>query len=76
MAKRKFEVLGEKCAFDADKRVCSALNVKKCEGCRFRKTEEELIRGKERAAARIKTLSKEYQAHIKSKYYSYREQRY
>ncbi len=75
MAKELFEVLDEQCAFDSGKRVCSALNIKKCEGCRFRKSKEELIRGRKRVAARIQTLSKEYQAHIKSKY-SQREQRY
>ena len=76
MAKELVEVSDEQCVFDAGKRVCYALNVKKCEGCRFRKSKEELIRGRKRAAARIQTLSKEYQAHIKSKYYSQREQRY
>lgn len=76
MAKGSFEVLDEQCAFDTGKRVCSALNIKKCEGCRFRKTKKEIVKSRERAAARIKTFPKDYQAYIKSKYYSQREQRY
>ena len=76
MAKESFEDTDETCAFDQGKRSCAALNVKKCENCRFRKSNNELIEGRERAAARIKTFTKEYQAHIKSKYYSQREQRY
>jgi hypothetical protein len=68
MAKGLFEAMDETCAFDQGKRVCSALNVKNCDGCKFRKSEAELIRGRERAAARIKTFTKEYQAHIESKY--------
>jgi hypothetical protein len=70
-----FEAMDETCAFDKGKRVCAALNVKNCVGCKFRKSEAELIRGRERAAARIKTFTKEYRAHIKSKY-SQKEQRY
>lgn len=75
MAKGSFEVLDEQCAFDAGKRVCYALNVKKCEGCRFYKTRDEFIEGRERAAARIKTFPNDYQAYIKSKY-PQRERRY
>ena len=75
MAKELFEAIDETCAFDAGDGSCTALTFKKCEGCRFRKSEAELIRGRDRAAARIKTFAKEYQAHIKSKY-SQREQAY
>lgn len=76
MAKELFEAMDETCAFDKGKRTCAALNVKNCDGCKFRKSEEELIRGRERAAARVKTFTKEYRAHIKARYYSQKEQAY
>lgn len=69
-------MINEGCAFDRGDGSCSALTIKDCESCRFRKTEKEVVKSRERAAARIKTFTKEYQAHIKSKYYSQREQRY
>jgi hypothetical protein len=75
MAKELFEAM-DACAFDKGKRTCAALNVKNCDGCKFRKSEEELIRGRERAAARVKTFTKEYRAHIKARYYSQKEQAY
>lgn len=75
MAKGLSEVLDEQCAFDRGNGSCSALNIKDCESCRFRKTEKEIVKSRERAAARIKTFPKDYQAYIKSKY-SQREQRY
>ena len=58
-----------KCAFDKDGK-CSALNKKDCKGCSFYKTEEEVRIGREKATARIKTLPKDIQRHIKLKYYS------
>lgn len=76
MAKGLSEAMDETCAFDAGDGSCTALTIKKCEGCRFRKSEEQLIRGRERAAARIKTFTKEYRAHIKARYYSQKEQAY
>ena len=69
------ELTLKRCAFNAGDDSCTALTIKKCEGCRFRKSNDELIEGRERAAARIQTFPKDYQAHIKSKY-SQREQRY
>ena len=60
-----------KCAFDLGKK-CYALTEKVCPGCAFRKSEEELVAGKERASRRVATLPKEQQLHIKQKYHGYR----
>ena len=59
------------CVFEKrgyDFALCSALKEKNCEGCRFRKTPEELEAGRKKAEARIKTLPLKVQVHIKEKY--------
>lgn len=60
-----------KCAFDLGKK-CYALKAKECPGCGFRKSEEELVAGKERASRRVATLPAEHQLNIKQKYYGCR----
>ena len=59
------------CVFDGGER-CSALKEKCCEECRFRKTNEELIEGREKAKARLKTLPEKMQERIHYKYHSQR----
>lgn len=63
-----------KCAFDVEKR-CSALKEKCCEGCHFRKTNEELIKGREKAKERVDSLPKSLKEHILIKYYNQRRPR-
>lgn len=55
------------CAFDKN-RFCCALKEKKCEGCKFRKTPEELEAGRKKAEARLKTLPMKEQVRIQEKY--------
>ena len=57
------------CAFDRGCE-CNALTEKKCKGCAFCKTTEELIEGRQKAEERIRTLPQTTQTHIKRKYYS------
>lgn len=45
------------CAFELNKRSCSALTKKQCVGCHFRKTAEELEAGRKKARERIASLS-------------------
>ena len=59
------------CAFNNDKK-CIALNKKKCAGCPFRKTQEELNEGRQKALKRISKLPPKTQAHILTKYYTRR----
>jgi hypothetical protein len=59
------------CAFDADTE-CVALAEKKCAGCTFRKTSEQLKEGRQKAEKRIRTLPLFTQLHIHRKYYSRR----
>ena len=47
----------EKCAFEESEFKCSALNVKKCAGCTFYKTEEQLYIGRKKAERRLKKLA-------------------
>ena len=58
----------EKCFADKDS-YCSALNKKKCEGCNFFRTEEDLEESKNRAMKRIDSLSKTTQDYIYGKYF-------
>lgn len=39
------------CKFDNGGKSCSALKTKKCDGCKFRKTEAEFMAGVEKAKA-------------------------
>ena len=41
--------MSDKCYFDISKKRCEALKVKECEGCTFRKTEQEYNAGIEHA---------------------------
>ena len=44
------------CAFDRGKK-CFALTTKKCNGCNFYKTKEQLKAGREKSTDRLMTLS-------------------
>ena len=57
----------EKCVFDMGDK-CKALNEKKCVGCRFRKTEEELNASREKAKERLESFPYAVKMHIKHKY--------
>lgn len=59
----------DKCAFDLGKR-CHAITEKKCKGCKFYKTKEQLKEGRERATARLMTLDRELLNDINRKYYT------
>lgn len=48
---------------------CSALKVKKCDGCSFYKTKERYLRDQKKALDRIYTLDEEKQRHIFETYY-------
>lgn len=56
------------CTFDCGV-FCSALTDKKCEGCKFRKSEDELLEGRQKAEKRIMKLPLIKQLHIHRKYY-------
>ena len=58
-----------KCAFDRGF-VCTVLTEKKCHGCSFCKTHEELDAGREKAEDRIATLPEAQQEHIRFKYHT------
>lgn len=55
------------CAFDKRKK-CIALTTKKCNGCNFYKTKEQLNEGREKATARLMTLDKATSDYINAKY--------
>ena len=57
-----------KCAFDRGDN-CVALSAKQCVACPFRKTEEELNDGRQKATDRLISLPKSTQIHIARKYY-------
>jgi hypothetical protein len=48
---------------------CSALKVKKCDGCSFYKTKEQYLRDQKKALDRIYTLDEDKQRHIFETYY-------
>ena len=43
---------------------CSALKIKKCDGCSFYKTKEQYLRDQKKALDRIYTLDEDKQRHI------------
>lgn len=45
----------QKCAFEC-RNHCTALDEKRCIGCTFRKTQEELVEGRTKAFERINSL--------------------
>lgn len=58
----------KECTFN-DGTECKVLTEKRCEGCRFRKTTEELIEGRKKAEKRVRNLPKSELIHIYRKYY-------
>lgn len=48
---------------------CTALKIRKCEGCSFYKTKEEYQLGRRLALERILSLDKDLQDHINKTYY-------
>ena len=56
------------CVFDNGDE-CNALKVKQCIGCKFKKTHEELIRGRQKAANRISNLPEGTRAYIIRTFY-------
>lgn len=57
------------CAFE-NGTECDALREKKCVGCPFRKTHEEVEAGREKARKRLLNLPKTTQIQIRRKYYT------
>ena len=57
-----------KCAFDLGEK-CNAMAEKNCNGCKFRKTEQELKEGREKAVTRLMTFDRAFLEGIKRKYY-------
>ena len=68
MAKQK-DFAFEKCVFDEGEWKCSALTKKRCVGCSFYKTEEQLSAGREKAEERLKELSGEQRLRIEDTYH-------
>lgn len=60
--------MSKECVFYKGK-TCAALNQKKCSGCRFFKTVEQLEKGRKRAKSRIMSLPLEQRLHIARMYY-------
>lgn len=61
------------CAFDRET-GCACLKEKQCmlgKPCSFRKTSEQLIEGREKAAKRVASLPPKIQNHIQDKYYNH-----
>ena len=56
------------CVFNLEKK-CKALTEKQCEGCRFRKTQEELLQGRKKALERIWSLPYRKREYIRLKYH-------
>lgn len=59
--------MAEKCVFDKG-RHCQALKHKKCDGCGFYKTEEQLRKSRERSEARIASLDEKEREKINGEY--------
>lgn len=55
--------------FAYSRKKCAALTKKKCHGCNFYKTKEELKEGQKKARDRIKTLDEGIQEHIRDRYF-------
>lgn len=64
-----------KCAFDYGEDMCYAVTEKQCKGCRFRKTQEELQEGRDKATKRLMTLDRLRLNKIKQKYYNDRRRK-
>lgn len=60
----------DKCAFDVGGTKCAALTQRRCTGCPFCKTVEDLQRGRDKAMERIESLPNDQYAHIMEVYYS------
>ena len=46
----------EKCAFDLGNERCDALHSKSCDGCRFRKTKEQLVESRRKSEERLDSI--------------------
>lgn len=57
-----------KCVFDHGIK-CVALTEKRCEGCRFKKTQKEVEAGRKKAKRRINSLPEEQQKFIRETYH-------
>lgn len=58
----------EKCVFEHGE-YCEALTCKECKGCSFRKTEEELNKGRRKVLCRLYMLPASKKRYISSKYH-------
>ena len=58
----------DKCAFDLGEK-CAAMTERKCPGCHFFKTQEELKEGRDKAAKRVASLDPDLKQYIRHKYY-------
>ena len=57
------------CAFENDfNGECSAMTEKKCQGCKFRKTKDELEEGRKKARERFDALPLDLRTYLKQKY--------
>lgn len=68
-----YDILKNDCVFyRATKQVeCAALRSRECRGCKFRKTEEELEKGRQKATKRLKRLPHRIFNGIMLKYYRF-----
>ena len=73
--KKLFECLDNACVFDNGE-SCSALNEKKCKGCKFRKNEEEYAAGRKKAEKRLSKLPELEQQRIRDTYHCKITQKY
>lgn len=46
----------EKCAFESNNDKCTALVEKKCDGCKFRKTEEQVKHDRQKSLERLDSI--------------------
>lgn len=64
--------MSDKCVFYRSDNNCAALVTKRCGGCAFFKTAEQLEEGRRRSEARIERLPRQKREHIKETYRSSR----
>lgn len=57
-----------KCFAD-DKKICTALNVKKCRGCKIFKTLEQKAKDDEKTRKRLESLEESTRRYISEKYH-------
>lgn len=61
-----------RCVYD-NGYACEALASRKCEGCTFKKTRSELIKGKKASRELLEKLPERQLEHIRKKYYDGKE---